>query len=284
MRQSNRFGMLMMKMMLVLFLMVTVIGTHAEEESEGSSEQEFEDLDAPPVLDIRGFFIGEWVLEVMTQQIDGELSNRSVYWNISEIDFSSVLRGNSSDRDAIPSLLPILLDFPEVIIGQDGKPIEQSSSRRGAWYASTSSSSVFMLPHLAAQNTASSKRKEWNHVFSFYFRLFPGNVFYSSGSFSGEDAHYQMLITNPNGFIMNIVEKESASSHRHFVPPTFHFIVATRLNPISAAPSFLEQYRIHATIAMIIVYQLYSSRRRQNTNAHNLPPPPSPSSTGSRRR
>ena len=233
--------------MKLIFIFLWLVSSSALLLANGAQEEAPADI-----VDIRQYLIGEWDLEV----IDGNSPEgvRSVRWSFlpSDEPHSSFLRGNSSDPSSSSSQTPLLLDFPGVIFGSDGKPLPSSNSHTGALYASSSSASLLLLPHLRSD---AGRAREWLHVLSFRLSLSVGKTYYSSGAYgrSGcSDVSYQLMVTNPNAFILNLVEARGPSA-----PPQLHLVTARRVNPVSTEPSFVEQYSFQLTAVMIFIFHFW---------------------------
>ncbi|MDP2437476.1 MAG: hypothetical protein Q8P67_17160, partial [archaeon] len=144
----------------------------------------------------------------------------------------------------------ILLDFPEVVLAADGTVAALSSSLKGS-LLSSSPSFLFAAPrqlqhHEAAdsegldesdddfveaddetddEETAAGDASNWTPIFSFDFQSFPANIHYSSGAYGATgNAHYQLLITDPKGFILNIIQQDASGKITYVQPQKSWFL------------------------------------------------------------
>lgn len=234
-------------------------------------------------IDVRDFFLGVWQVDYTTDAVvrgddDAAVVSESLSWNISAVPFSSVLRGTSLDSNE--RLTSILIDFPEASLTPEGALAPNSQAHKGQFLSSSlsfllSSLNLDDLRHADddaheapedddfveteddqdSRQPALGDSSKWSPVFSFDFQPFPANVFYSSGAYGlSGSMRYQFLITDPKGFILNIIQQDASGA----VAAT-HVVLGRKIVP-PPEPSFFQKYSMMIMIGFMLVMQFFKAR------------------------
>lgn len=230
----------------------------------------------------RSFFEGEWELEYTrsstTTENVGAVSFEALKWNVSAPSpQAALLRGISSDSSE--RVTKMLIEFDEVFQPTEGDGQGVSIVRKGVFYAS-SQSFLFRnelldeIENEESENEAadseeldeddieafesSGSEQQLQKLFAFDFLQYPSNIFFSSGVW-GKDGKwlYQITVTNPQAFLLNVIETDAEGK-----PQTFHFIIGKKQVP-PPEKTFFQKYMQFFFLGGLMIYQFLQFKRRQ---------------------